>query len=68
MSRLRVGKSRKLTDFQVLNIKRQIAQGCTDVHLASIYNVSVTTIRRIRTGRTYRDIQEQPNDESKAVV
>ena len=47
---------RKLTNEQVRNIKYLLSSGATVLYIANLYGVSITTINKIKTGRTYREV------------
>jgi hypothetical protein len=51
------GGGSKLTVSGVLEIRREIASGADQRGLARRHGIHYTTIRRIATGRTWRDAQ-----------
>lgn len=53
----RNSSSAKLTEQSVRDIKRLSMQGVKDVVLSKLNNVAVSTIRDIRVGNTWRDIE-----------
>ena len=51
----RVGKA-KLTDSNVVAIKEAQARGHTDTEIANIFGIARTTVRDIRSGRTWKHV------------